>query len=144
MAGKGWACCVALGDSSSPGKNCSQDSSSLPSSPLQPCPSTLLLPLLSKLMKGEATSWKGMAKTQSEHSKHPCWAPKCCYGCSLCAGNQDVVSNPATSKGGRAIDVLSAETSGIASFLYLLASTRCKNIHDQGKCWNPAHPFIWM
>lgn len=42
-----------------------------------------------------------------------------------------MVSNPATSKEGRGIDVLSAEVSGIAPFLYLLASTRHKNIHDQ-------------
>lgn len=53
-----------------------------------------------------------------------------------------MVSNPATSRGGRGIDVLSAKTSGIASFLYLLASTRYKNIHDQEQMLESR--FIWM
>lgn len=42
-----------------------------PHLPSPALPSAFLLPLLSKLMKGEATSWKGMAKTPERAFKAP-------------------------------------------------------------------------
>lgn len=71
MAGKGWARCVALGDSSSPGKDCSPGQQLVAQLPSPALPSAFLLPFLSKWMKGEVTSWKGMAKTGEQAFKAP-------------------------------------------------------------------------
>lgn len=107
-----------------------------PHLPSPALPPTFPLPLLSKLTRGEATSWKGMAKTPERAFKAPLLCSK------VLLWLLPVCRELATSKESRGIDVLSAETSGTASFLYLLASTQYKNIHDQEQILESR--FIWM
>lgn len=71
-------------------------------------PSAFLPPLLSKVKKGEVTSWKGMAKAREREFKAPLlrsevllWLLPVCR-----------------ELGGRGIDVLSVQTSGTGPFLY--------------------------